>query len=55
MTKLITPTFFNRCSVEDLHGMDETTGRRNVKFKGQDLQAQLRLSLKDVYQSKKYN
>ena len=31
-----------------------TGGRRNVKFKGQDIQAQLRLGLRDVYTTQKH-
>ena len=31
-----------------------TSGRRNVKFKGQDLRAQLRLNLSDVYKTQKH-
>jgi curved DNA-binding protein len=31
-----------------------TSGRRNIKFKGQDIQARLQLSLKDVYTTQKH-
>ena len=35
-------------------GFQRSSGRRNVKFKGQDIQAQLHLNLRDVYKTQKH-
>ena len=38
---------------QNLFGGQKKSGRRNIKFKGQDLYAELQLNLKDVYKTQK--